>query len=656
MLLWPAEAPAGGLPEDYADSALNSTERIELARAYVELLEGGLPGPDLRAIDPGLVVVPLQLLDSADKDIGSALRELRLRACVLVSRHHHFHTLASLTRYRNGERAKGEEALEKFAEECRGRAGKVRRNSPHFCLAAPVLSASAPLDKKTGKAVASRCPEGTALVAAIEKLSRQESFSRTAHADAMELALDLEGNWFERRYVEALLEEAGRRLRMSELATACKQEKDCVACRKVTRSLFQADRGEEGKDYVARMLEEAGGACAREAFTILAWRQDWQTLSDRGARLETPRPKWYLKLELYRVLLAIAAGEGDPVAAAKLIDEAYRDDQRHCLFSLVVQGLTRATRVFTGAQPPEETTKWILEQGSRKDVKLHRSCAFSVLMTLLSALAEESDKLAFIDSFLTGPAAGDCPTLHRASLELLFMAFDTHNTDRLMQSLVLLERAWESCRDMPALRHDLEAFRDVAAWADRSWAGDDGAALVALKNSSRALLARLSGSAPRVRSMVLLNLLASTVRSRQTIMPDMESFLDKVLVRKTPYYVAWLYYYLQKRKPFHAYAVARLCERVASDGLERGICTLWQAAIHDLAGRSNAADKALALARTEIGTDFERIQKNSATLVVQGDRRVRILLDQEGDIDVKTDFAPMAVLVLLPRRQEASRD
>lgn len=610
LLLLPAGLMAGGVPEDYADAALNSTERVDLARAYLGLFEDGFPGPDLAAISPGLAVVPLVLLGSADKDSGEATGELHLQACLFAARYDRYYRLA------RPEGCAGTADLDvevrhlgEFVQECQEVAGKVRRNSPLYCLAAPILSATDSLGRRDAVDLTSRCSPDAALIAALEKTVGHGKHDRAELSDAMELALALEGNWFERRYVEALVQEVGRFVATAEQVARCEKKRGCDDCRKAARALLDAGREEEAGRILSLMQEQEGEAgCLKDALILIAWHQDWRKLEVGAEKLPVPPPDWYLRLDLYRLLLAIAAGQGDPVAAQALIDKSYGGSKRHCLFTLVLQTLRRTAEVFA-----------------------------------------EEEQLAFLDGFLTGSAVRDCATLHRVALEILFMALESGSTDRLMQSLVLLDRAWDSCREEPELRDDLEAFRQVARWADRNWAGDTPKAQVSLKNSSRALLTTIVGSSRRTRSMVLLNLLASTVLSRHTVMPDMKAFLSRVEVRSVPYYVAWLYYYLHKRQTARAYAISRLCEKVASAGMERGICALWQASIHDLAGRHSAAGEALAQARREMGDRYEDARGGGAVLVLQGERRVRVVLDREGELHIDSGQSPLAVLVLLPR-------
>lgn len=179
--------PATSTPAPYNAEAPD----IALARAFVDLMETGYPGPDFSHLAPWAILRPLALLDARNGPDAPAFG-LHLRACLLAAR-------AGRIARLQGQPIDGWSQVGEAVASCRGAYRTTREGHASFCLAAALESTLEPLPPEMMAAVTRRCPPSIAVIAGVEQWAMSSRIP-----PAPEIPADVLFNEFEARYLSAL--------------------------------------------------------------------------------------------------------------------------------------------------------------------------------------------------------------------------------------------------------------------------------------------------------------------------------------------------------------------------------------------------------------------------------------------------------------------
>ncbi len=163
---------------------------IALARAFVDLMETGYPGPRLHHLAPWAIMRPLDLL-AQHKSAGNNKLDLHLRACLLAARALHAATL-------NGHSDQWI-PVEEAVTHCRKTYRDVGEGHASFCLVAAMETTFNPLPQSLATAVTRRCPPAITAISSVEEWAMSP---RTAPTP--EIPPDILFTDFETRYLAAL--------------------------------------------------------------------------------------------------------------------------------------------------------------------------------------------------------------------------------------------------------------------------------------------------------------------------------------------------------------------------------------------------------------------------------------------------------------------
>jgi len=617
-------------------------ERAGLARAYIELAEDGFPGPHIPDFPRGVVAGALWMLDQIpvpQRPVDHA--DLVLRGCILLARQQRVLELAY--------DAPGNDGLGAgWAARCLGLADSVPKAEPAWCAAAAVRAALGPLPPDEVKAVPIRCqPADSAAVLADLAL-------RAGELDRINLLLpDIEGSWFQREYGIALGNAARQKKRLDRLTVRCGSRQDCASCRAVAQAHFLAGEEAEGLAAVDALARSSSDHCAREAATLLAWRQDWSTLDRLFPDGKGPDEAWWHRISLYRRLSELTALQGvdpDPSRTAALVRGACREQGSCPLLETAVLGLLQSARVYAGRDEPESLVAFVLSRSEVPEVLEAGAPAMSALLTLLAPVGDESRAEVILGRFLSHPAnAADCSLAEQAAVELLVNAVEKRDLVRLQKARVMIDRGLKSCADDTLRRVRLEYFSVIARWADARLAGETLKGLRDLKTQLQRLLAQKAGfMEPSLRGMASLNYLAALVRTRTLSGVEIDAHLREAVERDVPYHVLWVHRLVGENRVERAVAVARLCELSTDVDRERSACLEWQAALQRYLGHEKLSESFLAEA-TACGGAGRESDGSGVSCVLGGDRRLRIVLDREGELSVEGGFSPRFLVILLPQ-------
>jgi len=653
-----AEEDEAAFLRQFSNPGFGNTERLELAEAYLNLFDEGFPGPSLFELGPEVIRAPIVILDSIESGGRSDRHpEVEMRACLAAARCLRLLQLANRAEAnRSNGPNDGLSMLKKAVSRCSDSSSGVGKNNSMFCSAAGVRAVTAKVSARTLLTMERRCGPMEAALARLENAISRE-LPELPGVPVLERS-----TWFERGYASELTGLALKRRRLKNNTGRCTETGDCKACRLAARELYLQGQNDRAGNLVTLMAgEDSRGKCEKEAMILLAWRQDWSRFDELNQRLPEPVEPWAEKLSLYRAILLGSLGDGDqPLeeSAMEHLDKVYSGQAEYETMKLAIWGLERLTAVLRGESSANAQVNEFLLYSRRPEIRARPGDTFPILLTLISGLADAGTLVSFMDEFLSDQqAASDCRTITQAALEILSIALRDRDADRLQQAIVLLDKVRSTCTDM-VVHGEVEVFQHFANWADLRLSKKPRDALVNLKHRSQSLVLRQPKEVRQeVRSMLILNLLAAILATRQECAPDIPSFLEDVTERTAAYYVLWVYHLMHQRRRAEAYAVSRLCERVAPRDEQRGACLLWQASIHDLLGRRKIADELAREGRRlcsgsvkseTVSAAATGLTDSQVVCLLKGDRKLRIVLDWEGELTVASAYSPRFILILLP--------
>lgn len=321
------------------------------------------------------------------------------------------------------------------------------------------------------------------------------------------------------------------------------------------------------------------------------------------------------------------------------------------MLETAARGLVLSARVYAGKMPAEKMVEWILTLSAEPEILSAGAPALAALLTLLAPVGTDADADLVLDRFLAFPAnSRECSIAHMASVELLVTAIRNRDVVRLQQARVMLDRGVMSCAQDTPRRIHLEYLSVIAGFTDARCAGEIEEGLLNLKNRLERLLAQKGGlMEPALRGQASLNYLAALVRIRNPTGIEIDSRLHEAVERDVPFHLLWVQRLLGERRLEQALAVARMCESVAQSDAERSACLAWQAALQRYWGHEELSrslrDRALACSEGLAGPE----EKAGVSCLLSGERRLRIALDQQGELRVETGFSPRFLVILLPQ-------
>ncbi len=645
-----AEPDAGRLPGCEIPE-FSANERTGLARAYIELAEEGFPGPGLTDFPRSVLACALDMLERVPvPDRLSDHSDLVLRGCLLLARQQRVFDLRLESP--PGSRdvsTEGTDLPAYWLARCRDLAGAVPPSERASCAAAGIRAALGPLSPDDVRRVEARCErsDSSAVLADVAL--------RNGELDRINLQLpDVEGSWSQREYGVALGAAARAQRRQLRIESTCRERGDCASCRTMALHKFLEGAEAEGVAAVEQLVGKETTPCVREAATLLAWRQDWDNLDRLVPQTRAPAEAWWHRLVLYRELSRLAAAQGLPPDDGLLgqrVEAACEAADGCPLLQVAVFGLLWSAEVYAGRRLPRELVAWVHAQSVRPEVLSAGAPAMSALLTLLSPVGEESDADLVMNRFLLHPAnSGDCPMAQAVAIELLVTAILTRDVVRLQKARVMIERGLRSCADDAQRQVHIEYLSIMARWADARQANETQKGLGELKNQLERLLGQKGGLMdPVLRGAASLNYLAALVRIRNPSGVEIDSRLHEAVERDVPYHLLWIHRLLGDKRVQPAIAVARLCELAASSAAERAACLRWQAALQRYVGHDRLAGSFEAEAAACSGLQQGSDERTGVSCNLAGDRRLRIVLDREGELHVETGFSPRFLIILLPQ-------
>lgn len=621
-----------------AEAPRSESDRLAVARAFVELMEQGYPGPELSDLDPWSLLKPLSLLGGTSPTVAE--EDVRLRACLLTARRLRAERLsASIVQ---GE---GWSQLVDSDEACAGLYESVHANHPQFCIVAAAQSARATLSAVRRRQLKERCAEPIATISRWEEALEQDS------ADAPEPnEMDALRSTFEQRYQEALATAWWRQRELDEAQRRCLDKSDCSACLGVLHQLYATGRAKEAAGIAAAMESTASdaGSCRQTLAIVAAWRHRFEDLEKQLSELTEPLPDWARELSLYSQLQSLATG----TAGGQLPDFAglFSAEPKRLLLRFAAEALARSARALNQPAAAPGTLAWLVKTSIQPEILVLGEPALAVGLTFLWALAPQATVFDFMDEVLR--QAGDGVTsdvLTRVGIEVLSVATRESDVERLQQSLVILRRV-VNAQGKSAPCHEAEFFLRFAEWLDGTLAGQKEAALRRYQDRLNVLRANLPrGAAPRIRGLTVLNLLAATLVRRAGTVHALKPYLDDLETRNVAYHILWVNQFLEQRQTARARAALRWCEAAADVPEAEAACQLWRAYLHELVGEPALADVARERAGAILGETLQTTLDAGFILLVEGERKVGFTLSDKGRLEFRSRYSPAFFLVPLPR-------
>ncbi len=612
------------------------SDRLAVARAFVELMEQGFPGPGLEDAEPWALTKPLALLEG--QTVTATEDDLRLRACLLLARRLRIERVNQ-----RGRQGDDWEQLAQLGSSCAQHYATIHDNHAQFCAVAALESARGKLSPRRREKALERCAEPIVTISRWEQavISNLPDPPEPNEPDALRTV-------FETRYQAALADSWQTEHDFGKARLSCQKEHDCASCRKALRHLHRAGKPDEAVALAGR-LEEAKpkGACLQTVATIAAWSQDWPELQRLLSSLEQPYPAWAAELELYQTLQLIAAGEA---AAVPDLSTYFRDNPEGALLRFAVEALARSAAAFLQPSKVPNATAWLVKASMAPDIVSAGEPALAAGLAFLWALAPQETVFDFMDEALR--QAGDTVSddvITRVAIEILSVATRERNVGRLQQTLVLLRRVVNAeSRKVPC--NEAEFFLRFAEWLDSTMAGENEKALRRFQDRLNVLRARLPKcAAPRLRGLTVINLLAAAMVRKGGTVHELGPYLNDLKTRNVTYHVLWVNQFLEQRQTARARSVLQWCEAEAKVAEAKAACQLWRAYLHELVGEPGPADVARKKAESLLGDDLQAVAKGRILLLLEGVRRVGFALAPDGYLDYRATYSPAFYLVPLPR-------
>jgi hypothetical protein len=612
------------------------SDRLAVARAFVELMEQGYPGPEITDLAPWALAHPLALLEGQASTATED--DLRLRACLLLARRLRVERLKT-----RGRLDDGWERLAERGSDCAQHYSTIHANHAQFCAVAALESARGNLSAGRHGKLQERCAEPVVTISLWER-AVESSLPDPPEPDAP----DAVRSTFERHYQAALTAIWNSERAVANAQQLCKEKHDCTKCSKALRHLHLAGESDE-VIALAKLLEEVApaGVCGQMLATVAAWRQDWPEFERHLGKLAQPLPAWAGELELYHTLQRIAAG--DPVTIPDL-SRSFLENPQGELLRFAAEALARSAAAFLQPTKVPDATAWLVKASMRPEVVAAGEPALAAGLAFLWALASQETVFDFMDEALrqASDTVGD-EVVTRVAIEILSVATRERNVERLQQALVLLRRVVNAeRRRVPC--NEAEFFLRFAEWLDMTMAGENEKALRRFQDRLNILRARLPKCAsPRLRGLTVINLLAAAMARKGGMVRELGPYLNHLKTRNVTYHVLWVNQFLEQRQTARARAALKWCEAEAQVPEAMAACQLWRAYLHELVGEPGPADIARKKAKEILGDELDSISQGRILLLMEGVRRVGFALTPDGFLDYRATYTPAFFLVPLPR-------
>lgn len=617
----------------------SESDRLAVARAFVELMEQGYPGPALTDLAPWALLRPFSLLDGTTA--AASEDDLRLRACLLAARRLRIERLT-----RAGPQGADWDLLTQKSTACAQRFARVHVNHAQFCAVAALESARGNLARARRAALQERCAEPIVTISMWEH-AVDRATSEAPEPDEPET----ERSPFERRYQTDLVGFWQSAHELRQAREACVDRGDCVRCRKVLRHYYTMGRTEQAHALAAIMAKATPEtvACQQTLATVAAWRQDWEELHRHLESVAEPRPEWAYQLALYSQLQGLAEGSSQGSVAPN-VEELFSSHAQPHLLRFAAEALARAAQAFRHPAEIPGTTAWLVKASLQPEVVAAGEPALAVGLTFLWALAPTETVFNFMDEVLSqaGDEASD-DVVVRIAIEILSVATRENDVERLQQALVLLRRV-VNAEEKRTPCHEAEFFLRFAEWLDGRMYGQNEEALRRFQDRLNILRVRLPKCASaRLRGLTVINLLAAAMVRRGGTVHETGPHLEALKTRNVTYHILWVNQFLEQRQTARARAVIQWCEHEARAPEGEAACQLWRAYLHELVGEPAFGDVARARATEILGDRYAAAVARENLLLVEGERRVGFAVSPQGLLDFRTTYTPAFFLVPLPR-------
>ncbi len=619
------------------------SDRLAVARAFVELMEQGYPGPSLTDLEPWALLEPLALLNG--NGATATEDDVRLRACLLSARRLRIERLSTPV-------PEGQEWTQLVAsdEACTRQYGAVHGNHAQFCAVAAAESARGELSPDRRKDLHARCAEPIVTISLWE-----EAVARKSPEPPDPNELDALRGPFEQRYQDALAQAWRRDRELESESQSCLERNDCSSCLRVLRQLYATSRAEEASRITAALeaATSATGSCRRTRATVAAWRHRWEELDQQLSGLAEPLPDWARELRFYRQLQSFAAGTGGDELPD--LTGLFSSDSRRVLLHFAAEALARTAQALRQPADAPGTLAWLVKTTMEPEILGLGEPSLAVGLAFLWALASPATVFDFMDEVLRqsgDQVSGD--VLTRVGIEILGVAAKDNDVERLQQALVIL-RSVVNGHGKKAPCHEAEFFLRFAEWLDETLAGQEEAAMRRFQDRLNVLRAKLPKcAAPRLRGLTVLNLLAAALVRRAGTVHALKPYLDELETRNVTYHILWINQFLEQRQTARARAALRWCEHQADVPEADAACQLWRVYLHELVGEPSPANEARQRAEAILGDLLGATVDAGFILLVEGERKVGFSLTAAGRLDFRNLYSPAFYFVPLPRLGGAS--